>query len=166
MRKFSPWFKTHCIFFVLYSLRVSITSWCMWTARRGQRSRWTVPNACSALQILTQDTAVTTACRNRTTCKLTTSTRPRETQEREREWVNEKERDWARVQLPNLCGTWTPTKKLREGRTKPPNQVVREETLIPNNNYNIHISHSKQIEKNISHVDNRKSHQEMEAAPM
>lgn len=79
--------------YLLYRPRVSITSWCMWTARRGRRSKWTAPNACSALQIPTQDTAVTTACRNTTTCKLTTSTRPREKQKRERESVSERERE-------------------------------------------------------------------------
>lgn len=98
----SVWENSLCaprltLFFVLscllYSPRVSITSWCTWTARRGRRSRWTAPNACSALRIPTQDTAVTTACRNTTTCKLTTSTRPREKQERERERVSERERE-------------------------------------------------------------------------
>lgn len=98
----SVWENSLCaprltLFFVLsclpYSPRVSTTSWCTWTARRGRRSRWTAPNACSALRIPTRDTAATTACRNTTTCKLTTSTRPREKQEREREseWTRKRE---------------------------------------------------------------------------
>ncbi len=37
-----------------------------------------------------------------------------DTGERESVSERESERDWARVQLPNLCRTWTPTKKTVE----------------------------------------------------
>lgn len=72
---------TKCVC-VLYSPPASTTSWCMWTARKVPRCRWTVRRACSGSPTLTLGTAVTTACRNKTTsttCRPTTSTRLSET---------------------------------------------------------------------------------------